>query len=97
MKKGIRNLKLVTIGIALLTLLNTQNIILQKFITLEDDVELTGAGFTESTVKLWGYRIFAVVIVASIFTAIKYFKQYKHEESINKFSYSSSIFSFIIL
>ena len=75
MKKGIRNLKLVTIGIALLTLLNTQNIILQKFITLEDDVELTGAGFTESTVKLWGYRIFAVVIVASIFTAIKYFKQ----------------------
>ncbi len=75
MKKGIRNLKLVTIGIALLTLLNTQNIVLQKFITLEDDVELTGAGFTESTVKLWGYRIFAVVIVASIFTAIKYFKQ----------------------
>lgn len=75
MKKGIRNLKLVTIGVALLTLLNTQNIILQKFITLEDDVELTGAGFTESTVKLWGYRIFAVVIVASIFTAIKYFKQ----------------------
>ena len=75
MKKGIRNLKLVTIGIALLTLLNTQNIILQKFITLEDDVELTGAGFTESTVKLWGYRIFAVIIVASIFTAIKYFKQ----------------------
>ena len=75
MKKGIRNLKLVTIGIAVLTLLNTQNIILQKFITLEDDVELTGAGFTESTVKLWGYRIFAVVIVASIFTAIKYFKQ----------------------
>lgn len=75
MKKGIRNLKLVTIGIALLTLLNTQNIILQKFITLEDDVELTGAGFTESTVKLWGYRIFAVVIVASIFTSIKYFKQ----------------------
>ena len=75
MKKGIRNLKLVTIGIALLTLLNTQNIILQKFIILEDDVELTGAGFTESTVKLWGYRIFAVVIVASIFTAIKYFKQ----------------------
>ena len=75
MKKGIRNLKLVTIGIALLTLLNTQNIVLQKFITLEDDVELTGAGFTESTVKLWGYRMFAVVIVASIFTAIKYFKQ----------------------
>ncbi len=75
MKKGIRNLKLVTIGIALLTLLNTQNIVLQKFITLENDVELTGAGFTESTVKLWGYRIFAVVIVASIFTAIKYFKQ----------------------
>lgn len=75
MKKGIRNLKLVTIGIALLTLLNTQNIVLQKFITLEDGVELTGAGFTESTVKLWGYRIFAVVIVVSIFTAIKYFKQ----------------------
>ena len=75
MKKGIRNLKLVTIGIALLTLLNTQNIVLQKFITLEEDVELTGAGFTESTVKLWGYRMFAVVIVASIFTAIKYFKQ----------------------
>ena len=75
MKKGIRNLKLVTIGIALLTLLNTQNIILQKFITLENDVELIGAGFTEATVKLWGYRIFAIVIVVSIFTAIKYFKQ----------------------
>lgn len=75
MKKGIRNLKLVTVGIALLTLLNTQNIVLQKFLSLDDKIELIGAGFTEATIKLWGYRIFAVVIIVSIFMAIKYFKK----------------------
>ncbi len=74
MKKAIRNLKLVTVAIALLTLINTQNIVLQKFLSLEDEIELIGAGFTEATIKLWGYRIFSVLIVVAIFMAIKYFK-----------------------
>lgn len=75
MKKGIRNVKLIAIGIALITLFNTQNIVLQKFLTINKKVELIGAGFTEATIKLWGYRLFSIVIIVSIFMTIRYFKQ----------------------
>ena len=82
MKKLVRNVKLVTIGIALITLVNTQNIVLQKFLTVSEDTELIGAGFTESIIKVWGYRIFAVLIVVAIFMAIRYFKKDKFKSVI---------------
>ena len=75
MKKLTRNVRLIAIGIALITLVNTQNIVLQKFLTVNEETELIGAGFTESIIKVWGYRIFAILIVVSIFMAVRYFKR----------------------
>ncbi len=75
MKKLLRNIKLVAIGIALIILSNTQNILFQKFLTLDNDVDLVGAGFTEATVKLWGYAIFAIIIIVAAFKGVKYFKK----------------------
>jgi len=74
-KKVVRNAKLVAIGGALLTVLNVQSILFQKFITLDDGTELIGAGLTEATVKLWGYIILSVIIVVSIFKALNRVKE----------------------
>lgn len=48
-----------------------------KILTLNEDIDIVGAGLTESTVKLWGYVIFAFVIVIFAYRAIKYFKEGK--------------------
>ena len=76
-KKLSRNVFLIIIGIAILTILNTQNIVFGKILNVNDEIELVGAGLTESTIKLWGYVIFAFVIVIFVYRALRYFKQGK--------------------
>lgn len=76
-KKMIRNIKLIIIGIAIMTILNIQNILYGNILTINEDVNIIGAGMTEATVKLWGYVIFAFIIVIFAFRAIKYFKEGK--------------------
>ncbi|MCI8384279.1 MAG: UPF0182 family protein [Clostridia bacterium] len=75
MKKLTRNILLVVIGIAIMTLLNTQNMVFGKLLTINEDIDIIGAGLTETTVKLWGYIIFAIVIVLFAYRALKYFKE----------------------
>ena len=77
MKKSTKNIFLVIIGIALLTLVNTQNMLLGKILKVNEDLEIVGAGLTETTVKLWGYVIFTFVIVIFAYRALKYFKEGK--------------------
>lgn len=74
-KKLIRNVFWVVICIAAMTVLNTQNILFGKILSVNEDIEITGAGMTEATVKLWGFAIFAVVIIIFAYRAIKYFKK----------------------
>ncbi len=71
------NAKVITLLIVGIILFRTQNIVLDNFIILNDEQKsaIVGAGMIESTVKLWGYRILAVVIIISVFMAIKYFKK----------------------
>lgn len=75
MKKLTRNILLVILGIAVLTILNIQNMVFGKILTVNDDIDLVGAGLTEATVKLWGYVIFAVIIVIFAYRGLKYFKK----------------------
>ena len=51
---------------------------------LKDDAStgIYGAGITDVTIKLWGYRLLAIVIVISICMAIKFFKQKKTKNVI---------------
>ena len=75
MKKLTRNILMVIIGIAIMTLLNTQNMVFGKLLTINEDIDIVGAGLTETTVKLWGYIVFAVIIVVFAYRALKYFKE----------------------
>ena len=75
MKKLYRNILLIVVGIALITILRTQNSMFGKLLTINEDLDIVGAGMTETTVKLWGYVIFAFVIVIFAYRALKYFKE----------------------
>ena len=74
MKKLMRNIMLVVVGVALITVINTQNVMYGKILTVGDDIEINGAGMTEATVQLYGYIIFAFVIVIFAYRALKAFK-----------------------
>lgn len=75
MKKLTRNALLIIIEIAILTVINTQNTMFGKILTVKNDLEIVGAGMTETTIKLWGYVIFAFVIIIFAYRALKYFKK----------------------
>lgn len=77
MKKLTRNILFVIIGIAIMTILNTQNMVFGKLLTINEDIDIVGAGMTETTVKLWGYILFAIVIVIFSYRALKFFKDRK--------------------
>ena len=75
MKKIIRNIKLIAIGVALFIMTGTQNVLFQRYIQLENGVDLIGGGFTESTIKVWGYALFGIVILIATWRGIKHFKE----------------------
>lgn len=75
MKKIIRNVRLIAVGVALFIMLGTQNVLFQRYIQLENGVDLIGGGFTESTIKIWGYIFFGIVILIATWKGIKYFKE----------------------
>lgn len=77
-KQLLKNVIGIAVILAALVLLNTQNIGTQKFLTIETgdtNYSLFGAGFTDVTVKLWGYRVLAVIIVISVWLAVFFYKR----------------------
>ena len=75
MKKMTRNIFCIILGIAGFTILNTQSMVFGRILSVNEDLEIVGAGLTESTVKLWGYVIFAFIIVIFGYSGIHYFKK----------------------
>lgn len=84
-KKLFRNVIAIAVLLGIGTILNTQDILLGNITTIENsattrfdgvsnNLELTGASYTDVTIKRWGYTIFAIIIVVSIIIAVKYFK-----------------------
>lgn len=73
----LRNAKILAILFAATILVNTQDIVFNKFLTLSDTqkTELVGAGFVEATIKLWGYVIYSIVFIVSIYFAMRAFKK----------------------
>ena len=77
-KQLLRNVIWIAVILAALILLNTQSLGTQKFLTIETgdtSYSLYGAGFTDVTVKLWGYRILALVVVVSVWLAVRFYKK----------------------
>ena len=86
MKKILRNVSVIILGIAILTVLNIQNIINGKILTVNDQIDIVGAGRLETTVKLWGYIIFSIIIVIFSFRAIKKFKKGETSKGLKNLS-----------
>lgn len=76
-KQALSTLKKIIVLFAILILLLTQNIGVQKFIVLSDEqtenYSIFGAGITETTIRLWGYVGLSIIMVLSVFKAIKEF------------------------
>ncbi len=86
--KFIKQLTLYAVIIAIcisgITFLKTEDILFENFITLDDGnaTELTGAGFTDVTIKLWGYRIFAVLILVFILLTIRSIRKGEYKKAL---------------
>lgn len=75
---------LITIVFCTYVFVSAQNILTGNMITLEDEAEtvIVGAGKTDVTVKLWGYRILAFVILIAAFRLIRYMKKQNFKQGM---------------
>jgi len=83
-KHIIRNIKILILIFGILVFMRTDNIVLENFLKLKDEegTELVGAGLTDTTIKLWGYRVLSIVMVVSVFMAAKFFKKENFKKTI---------------
>lgn len=65
---------LIVITFACSTFLDTYNIVFDQFISLKDTLstKLIGAGLTDITIEVWGYRILALVMIISAAFILRY-------------------------
>lgn len=79
-KQIITNIILIVIGVSALTIINVQDVVFGKFLNLSNNISLYGAGLIEVTIRVWGYRIFAFVILICAIMAIRYFRKEKFKK-----------------
>lgn len=84
LKQLLTNIKILAVLLAAFVLVQTQNIGTDKFLNLQEDTtySIYGAGITDTTIKLWGYRILPIVIILSVFMAIRCFNKGKTKKVI---------------
>ena len=84
LKQLFTNIKILAVLLAAFVFMQTQNIGFDKFLNLQEDTtySIYGAGVTDVTIKLWGYRILPILIILSVFMAIKSFNSGKTKKVI---------------
>ena len=77
--KIFKYIKIVVVFLGVYIIFKTQDLGIDQSVTLQDDdsTRIYGAGLTSVTIKLWGYIIFAILMVVAVFKAIKFFKEKK--------------------
>ncbi len=82
--KIFKYIKIVVVFFAVYIIFKIQDLGIDQSVTLQDDesTRIFGAGLTSVTIKLWGYVIFAVLMVISVFKAIKYFNKKKTKQVV---------------
>ena len=83
-KQLLNNARTLSILIAAITFLKTQDLSSSKFLTIGDKstYQLYGAGLTDISIKLWGYRILSLIIVVSVFMAVSAYNKGKTKKVI---------------
>lgn len=79
-KQIITNIILIVVGVSALTIINVQDAVFGKFLNLSNNISLYGAGLIDVTIRVWGYRIFAFVILICAIMAIRYFRKEKFKK-----------------
>ncbi len=64
---------IISLGIASIIFLGSYDIVFDEFITLRDELstKIIGAGLTDVSIKIWGYRILSIVIIVSVILILK--------------------------
>lgn len=77
LKQLLTNIKILAVLIAGFVLVKTLDIGFDRFLNLQEDTtySIYGAGVTDTTIKLWGYRILPILIILSVFMAIRAFNK----------------------
>ena len=76
-KQLCNNIMVIAILLGITIFMETFNVGLQKFLNLQgtSSYGIWGAGLSEVTIKLWGYRILSIIIIVTVGVAIHYFKK----------------------
>ena len=74
-KQIITNIVLIILAVSAITIVKVQDVVCGKFLNLSNGISLYGAGLIDVTIKVWGYRIFAVIISVCAIMAIRNFKK----------------------
>ena len=85
LKQLTRSIKLLSIILACLMFIKVQDAGVQKFLNIREEntiYSLFGAGFTDVTIKLWGYVLLCVLIIVSVFMAVRAFNKGKTKNVI---------------
>lgn len=74
----------ITILLCVYILLSAQNIFTGTMVNLPDDksTAIIGAGMTDVTIKVWGYRVLSVVVAVSVIRLFRYIKKSNFKQSI---------------
>lgn len=83
-KQEIVILMLVVFVLCGYVFVSAQNILTGNMITIGDEnsTELIGAGKTDVTIKLWGYRILGIVIIIAVFRLLNYVRKQNFKQSV---------------
>ena len=85
-KQEIFILVLVAIVFCTYVFISSQDILTGNMLTIGDgdnvEIELVGAGKTDVTIKLWGYRILTFVIAISVIRLLIYIKKQSFKQSV---------------
>ena len=79
-KHIITNISMIIIAVSALTVVKVQDIVFGDFLNLPNNIKLNGAGLVDTTVRVWGYRIFAGIILICSIVAINNFKKEKFKK-----------------
>lgn len=84
LKQLFTNLKILSILLAAFVFFKVQDIGFDRFLNLQEDTTyyIYGAGVTDVTIKLWGYAIIPIIIILSVFMAIRNFNKGKTKNVI---------------
>lgn len=97
------NALLIVIGIAGIVFLNTYDVVFGEFIALKDSLstKIIGAGLSDITIKIWGYRILTVVMIVSAILILRYVGKGKLKRLLTSISivpvYLASMFIVLVL